>query len=234
MHVLKPMLKVLLILSMGTTVLFAQNTTSEESTPSTPKEKSKKYTYNPHTIGISTRIGGAGLYNVAENNHVGLNTTTIDFYPGKRIGKTKYVSLIQFRFSIPFCSIPSSFPFFNEFRWGILLGGSQYLFDYRIENGLGWSMIVNGGLLFDLPTIDRLKNSPNHSALNLGTELDFKVIYNIEKYTAITFGFNVGYTISYTYRPDITLDQEGFPLPIPQGVYLEHAFVWGFNIGVLF
>ena len=45
---------------------------------------------------------------------------------------------------------------------------------------------------------------------------------------------NLGYHVSYTYRPDAVLDDEGFALAMPQGLYVEQAFVWGFSVGVLF
>ncbi len=206
------------------------NTINQES----QKKEKKPYVYQPHSIGISTRLGAAHRFNVYQNSSVFLSTTTLDFYAGKRIGKTKYNSLIQFRLSTPVSSDYSTiFPMFNEFRWGLLLGGSQYAFDYRTEQGTGWSTLINGGMSFDLPTIPRFDDLMS-SVLIVGVELDFKSIYNFSKYNAITFGLNLGYHVSYTFRPDVSLDNEGFALPIPQGLYIEHAFVWGFSVGVLF
>ena len=209
------------------------STTTQEPQKKQKKEK-KPYVYHPHTIGISTRLGAVHRFNVYENSSVFLSTTVVDFYAGKRVGKTKYNSLIQFRISTPVVSeYTTIFPMFNEFRWGLLLGGSQYAFDYRTEQGTGWSMLANGGMSFDLPTIPRFDDLMN-SVVIIGVELDFKAVYNFSKFNAITFGLNLGYHVSYTYRPDAIYDDEGFPLPVPQGLYIEHAFVWGFSVGVLF
>ena len=220
----------LLAIFFTASFMHAQDTTIQE-----PQKKEKKpYVYQPHSIGISTRLGAAHRFNVYENSSLFLSTTTLDFYAGKRIGKTKYNSLIQFRFSTPVISeYTTIFPMFNEFRWGLLLGGSQYAFDFRTTQGTGWSMLVNGGMSFDLPTIPRFDDLMS-SVVIIGVELDFKAIYNFSKYNAITFGLNLGYHVSYTYRPDAVLDDEGFALAMPQGLYVEQAFVWGFSVGVLF
>ena len=208
---------------------------SVDALKTTTQEPQKKpYVYQPHSIGISTRLGAAHRFNVYQNSSLFLSTTTLDFYAGKRVGKTKYNSLIQFRISTPVVSeYTAIFPMFNEFRWGLLLGGSQYAFDYRTEQGVGWSTLINGGMSFDLPTIPRFGDLMS-SLVIVGIELDIKSIYNFSKYNAITFGLNLGYHVSYTYRPDVIYDDEGFPLPVPQGLYIEHAFVWGFSVGVLF
>ena len=220
----------LLAIFFTASFMHAQDTTIQE-----PQKKEKKpYVYQPHSIGISTRLGAAHRFNVYENSSLFLSTTTLDFYAGKRIGKTKYNSLIQFRFSTPVISeYTTIFPMFNEFRWGLLLGGSQYAFDFRTTQGTGWSMLVNGGMSFDLPTISRFDDLMS-SVVIIGVELDFKAIYNFSKYNAVTFGLNLGYHVSYTYRPDAVLDDEGFALAMPQGLYVEQAFVWGFSVGVLF
>ena len=220
----------LLAIFFTASFMHAQDTTIQE-----PQKKEKKpYVYQLHSIGISTRLGAAHRFNVYENSSLFLSTTTLDFYAGKRIGKTKYNSLIQFRFSTPVISeYTTIFPMFNEFRWGLLLGGSQYAFDFRTTQGTGWSMLVNGGMSFDLPTIPRFDDLMS-SVVIIGVELDFKAIYNFSKYNAITFGLNLGYHVSYTYRPDAVLDDEGFALAMPQGLYVEQAFVWGFSVGVLF
>ncbi|MGL4561814.1 MAG: hypothetical protein ACRCV0_05965 [Brevinema sp.] len=199
------------------------------------KKVKKKYQYLPHTIGLSTRFNGVGRFNLRGNSSHFLSLTTIDFYVGKRIGKTKYNSLIQFRLSDGTKdSLQPDIPFLDEFRWGLLLGGSQYLFDKRTDNGKGWSMLLNGGLSFDLPTISRIKKSPEYSILNIGIELDFKSIYNFTDKVAITFGLNMGYIFSYTQRYKPVYDGEGFPLPIPTGLYFEHGLIGGLTVGVLF
>ena len=223
----------LLAILFTTSFMYAQesvNTTNQES----QKKEKKPYVYQPHSIGISTRLGAAHRFNVYQNSSLFLNTTVVDFYAGKRIGKTKYNSLIQFRFSTPVVSDYSTiFPLFNEFRWGLLLGGSQYAFDFRTEQGTGWSMMVNGGMSFDLPTIPRFKDLMS-SLVIVGVEIDIKSIYNFSKYNAIIFGLNLGYHVSYTYRSEAISDDEGFALPMPLGLYIEHAFVWGFSVGILF
>ncbi|MGL5956151.1 MAG: hypothetical protein ACRC0X_06045 [Brevinema sp.] len=212
--------KIIILLTIfASGVVFAQEKTT--------------YIYQAHSIGISTRFGGGLMANVRENSYISLSTTTLDFYAGKRIGASKYNSLIQFRFSTPYTIYDTPYPFLQEFRWGLLLGGSQYAFDKRSSEGIGWSMLVNGGLLFDLPTIERMKN-PEQSVVVLGVELDFKTIYNFHKYTAITFGTSFAYHTSYTLRNDNLTDLEGFPIPMTQGIHLEHAFVWGLSLGVLF
>ncbi|MGL4394694.1 MAG: hypothetical protein ACRCS8_05670 [Brevinema sp.] len=217
-----------------------QNTQGQNAVNTTtsakPKKEKKPYQYYPHTIGISTRLGGYGRFNIGANTANFLSTTTLDFYAGKRVGKTGYNSLIQFRLAGGNKdSLQAAFPFLDEFRWGLLLGGSQYIFDKRNSEFIGWSMLVNGGLSVDFPHIPRLKANPLASAVAAGIELDFKAIYNFEKFTAITFGMNLAYVISYTDHSTPVFDAENFPNPnFPKGLYIENAFVFGFSIGVLF
>ncbi|MGL4677697.1 MAG: hypothetical protein ACRCWI_08575 [Brevinema sp.] len=215
--------KIVIFIALFTVnIIFAQ----EQKAPTT-------YQYTPHSIGVSTRFGGGFLGNVRESSYVSLSTTTLDFYAGKRVGLSKYNTLIQFRFSTPYIKYNIPYPVLQEFRWGLLLGGSQYVFDKRSPEGKGWSMLINGGVLFDLPTIERMK-TPEQSVLILGIELDFKAIYNLHKYVAITFGPSFSYQTSYTLRNDKLTDAEGFPIPTTQGIHWENAFVWGLSVGLIF
>lgn len=238
-------MKFLFILLFVSTTLFAQNesisnlnpinVSDSKDTPISTKKEKKKYEYKPHTIGITSRFNGALRVNVSCARLLYLSTTTLDFYVGENIGKTKYSSLIQFRLSAGTKTAYSSqYPFIEEFRWGLLLGGSQYIFDRRTENGIGWSMIVNGGMILDAPEITRAEKNVFSSILNTGIELNFQPIYNFSKYVAITFGFNIGYLVGYTYRTEPLYDHEGFPKPISTGLYIEHGLFWGLNIGILF
>ena len=54
------------------------NTINQES----QKKEKKPYVYQPHSIGISTRLGAAHRFNVYQNSSVFLSTTTLDFYAG--------------------------------------------------------------------------------------------------------------------------------------------------------
>lgn len=239
-YIIKYSVKILLILF----ILFPLSLYPEES-----KQQPSK-SYPPHSIGISFRFGGGNVLNIADHYYTPLQTTLINFYLGKRYGKTQYIPfLLSIRLSAPMSTkdyratlpvMTGSFPqssFINEFRWGFLFGASQYLFDKRDkDSGLGWSMMLDGGMSFDLPKSSRLNTSETNllnSYVNLGVELDFRAQYNFYKYSAITFGFNIGYMMGYL-MPSPGIDPEGFPSLVPEGLILNHAFIFGFSVGVIF
>ncbi len=203
----------------------------------TSETSKSKYSFTPHSYGVSTRYGGAGIYTypTSDFQHTFLYTTTFDFYINT--GKTKNLvvrPLIQVRLSTPFAQTNTSYPFLDEFRWGMLFGGYGYVFDYRSSEGLGWSMLGNGGILLDFPTIERITDSPDQSVMVLGGEIDFKAIYNFAKNTGVTFGINIGYSVSYTSHTKLSIGDDGFVIATPIGLYLENAIVYGMNIGIIF
>ncbi|MGL4367463.1 MAG: hypothetical protein ACRCTQ_04190 [Brevinemataceae bacterium] len=228
-----------ILLPVIITILFAGDLFSQETSIITSIKK-KKFEYQPHSIGVSTRLGLGKIFSLDNSSCImGINTRVFDFYIGnpknlnKRMGKTKYATLLQLRFTTPFMDDPNKGTFMNEMRWGVLFGGSQYVFDLRTQNGLGWSMLVNGGLSIDFPGINRMKDLANN-LINMGVELDFKTVYNFQKFAAVTFGMNFGYNLGYEYLSSVPTDSSGYPLPHKIGINILQAFVWGINIGFLF
>ena len=222
---------ILLILMFSTGALYSQEQTEQTS---------KKRGYKPHSIAISQRVGGIGeiknrvsastggsslvIADGSEYAHYGNTTTVVEFFTQKRKGRSQYTPMVSFRFSFPFSSYDG---LYGGFRWGLLFGGSQYLFDLRNKDtGLGWSMLANGGLIIDFPTISDM-TAMRYPAI-LGGEVDFKVIYNINKYTGITFGLNVGYQASLDLSKANTTSGS-----IPE-LIINNGFSWGLNFGVMF
>ena len=220
----------LLILMFSTGSLYSQDAT---------KQTSKKRGYKPHSIAISQRIGGIGeiknrisagangadtsvvIADGSEYKHFNNATTVIEFFTQTRKGRSQYTPMISFRFSFPFSSYDG---LYGGFRWGVLLGGSQYLFDLRSKTtGLGWSMLANGGFILDIGEVTSL-----HYPVILGGEVDFKVIYNIHKYVGITFGLNMGYQVSFDGTKANTTSGA-----IPEAI-INNGFSWNLNFGVMF
>lgn len=215
-----------------TFVFLPQILFSQEISSHTDKNT---YQYTPHSIGISTRFGVANRNNINQHSNIFLSTTTIDFYLGKRLGKTQYIPfLLQLRFSSPpLKDYTTYFPVYEEFRWGVLLGASQYAFDFRSKTtGIGWAMLINGGLAIDFPALSRIDFLS--SFMILGIELDAKTIYNFNKHIGITFGTSFGYHISYSYRNNAVVDSEGFAIPLPRGLYIDNIIIYSLNIGLIF
>lgn len=221
----------IMVLSVG--IIYAQETPRQE------KPVKAKKGYRTHSIAISQRLGGfaetkntmsgamggdsveVGGY--SEYSHYGNYTTVFEFFTQKRKGHSQYTPMIGFRLSTSFSPNDG---LYGGFRWGVILGGSQYLFDMRSkETGLGWSMLANGGFILDFPTIEEM-TSFKYPAL-IGGEVDFKVIYNVHKHVGITFGLNMGYQFS--------LDASELKKPDGSfGVIHNNGFMWNFNFGVIF
>ena len=208
------------------------------------KKTSKKQGYKPHTIAISQRIGGIGeiknrvsastggsgvtIADGSEFAHYANTTTVIEFFTQTRKGRGNYTPMISFRFSFPFSSYDG---LYGGFRWGFLFGGSQYLFDLRSnKTGMGWSMLLNGGFILDLPAISEMMALRNPAIL--GGEIDFKVIYNIGKYVGITFGLNMGYQFSFDLSKT-PLNTSSAVSSIPEAI-INNGFTWNLNFGVMF
>ena len=72
----------------------------------------------------------------------------------KRKGHSQYTLMIGFRLSTSFSPNDG---LYGGFRWGVIFGGSQYLFDMRSkETGLGWSMLANGGTTAELSSFQEI------------------------------------------------------------------------------
>ncbi len=198
-----------------------------------PAQPAKKpFVYHPHTFGFNARFGFADRFNVHEHSAAFLNMYVFDFYIGKRLGKTSYIPLyLQLRFS--YGGGEPEYPVYEEFRYGILIGAAQYVFDYRNHHGIGWSMLASGGLAIDLPTVQRIKSNPAVSAAALAVELDFKTAYNLTKDYALTFGISGAYAFSYSFRDSVVYDDEGFAAPVPKGLYLENTLLFALSVGIL-
>ena len=221
------LLLLILMFSMGN--LYSQDSTQQTS---------KKRGYKPHSIAISQRIGGILEIKNRVSATVGGDqkpiiadgsefayydgaTTVIEFFTQTRKGRSQYTPMLSFRFSFPFSSYNG---LYGGFRWGVLFGGSQYLFDLRSkETGTGWSMLANGGFIIDIGEVTSL-----HYPAILGGEIDFKVIYNTHKFTGFTFGLNVGYHISFD-GTKISTTGGGIP-----EIIINNGISWNFNFGVMF
>jgi len=196
------------------------------------------FAYRPGSIGISTRFGGAVSLgdkgSMPKGEILGLSTTVLEFYARKRT-KWGYTPYIQVRLSTPFKQeymYPANF--LNEFRWGFLFGGStRVLNKINPTTGIGWSLLLDGGMILDMPSISRFKvmvHTGINTPVNLGVELNLKAVYNMHKYAAITFGFNIGYELGYSIgaivMPSIYHN--------PPKMMFDHAMIFGFNVGLLF
>lgn len=245
------MKRILCILVLLSGVIHAQEETSE-----------KKSWYRPHSIAISQRLGGVDNYQtgvdivniglgaigdgldfgtlsaLTAQNHYGAFSTQIEFYTQRRKGRSQYTPMIGLRITYA-GDTPNAL---GGFHYGVLLGGSQYIFDFRSkETGLGWSMMANGGVTLDIGSFsdttdveyDGMKLSlPNNYPIIFGAEVDFKVIYNFHKEIGATAGFNMGYQHSYGVKAfDVTTVGPGIPALM---LVLDHSFVWALNIGIIF
>ena len=211
------------------------------------KEVSKKQTkpidttlrYDPHSLGITFRMGGV----VAGSGSYGVQNTVFEFYTQGRKGKTKYTPMVGIRLSSPLSKIDLSSPSginlytYGGFRWGFLFGGSQYVFDMRSEEtGTGWSMLVNGGVTADLPSIKEIIEITNYP-LTLGAEIEFKAIYNVHKYVGISFGLHMGYAFGFSILEFAENTIAGIPTgdgDIFSQMSMDHNFTIGVNFGVIF
>lgn len=211
----------------------------------TPKGR-YRYRYNPHTFEISTLIGGDALFSTQfghRNFFTGM--TVLNIYTENRYKRNRgYTPLVQFRVGY------GSSPFYKShgnISLGLLFGGSQYVFDFRGEDsGIGWSMLVNGGMSFDFSP-NLIKKYFSFPAA-LGGELEFKAIYNFHKYVGITFGFLMGYSLTADVSALFgggsgysgATDGAGFPVYTPgakvitPGLIIDQNFRWAFTVGVIF
>ena len=218
-----------LLLFVCAQTAFAQETTTTTDT---------SLRYDPHSLGISFRMGGV----IGNNSSYGVQSTVFEFYTRERKGKTKYTPLVGLRFSYPLTGMNAYS--YGKFRWGFLFGGSQYVFDKRsAETGTGWSMLVNGGFTTDTPSIKEFIEIA-HYPINIGGELEFKAIYNVHKYVGISFGLHMAYALGFTGEQTLkdmisgaggstggtTPPATSEPIPVT----LDHSFTIGFNFGVIF
>ena len=187
--------------------------------------------YNPHSLGMSFRFGGLANNRMGGiSEHVGVYTTVFEFYTRARKGKSQYTPLVGLRISSPLGGVN---PYtYGGLRWGFLFGGSQYVFDMRSkETGLGWSMLVNGGLTAELSSFKELIQISRNPII-IGGELEFKAIYNVHKYTGITFGLHMGYVASLD-ASEVLVDMLN-QIPSEGEFHVDHGFTWAFSIGMIF
>ena len=206
----------------------AHTTFAQEKTKNlTIKTTDNNIRYDPHTLGISFRMGTV----IDALGSYGVHNTIFEFYTQGRIGKTKYTPMIALRFSSPIGGVnPHNY---GGFRWGVLFGGSQYVFDKRSEQtGLGWSMLVNGGVSADMPSVKEFIDVAKYP-ITLGTELEFKAIYNVHKYVGISFGLQMGYAFGFTAEKIFNDALAGGAVDVSTIEY-KHSFVIGFNFGIIF
>ena len=213
--------------------------------------KSQKSGYRPHSIGISQRFGGGRVWakGLGANYNQAISLTSLDFYTEKRKGKSQYTPLVQFRFAAPMGSlslissgnklddlyahlyIPEFGPFISAMSVGFLFGGSQYIFDKRnAETGTGWSMLINGGFTMSVYGFSGIDYASLRTPISLGGEISFKPVYNFSKNVGITFGFDMGYEVSFSQIASNSNSNE-YP---SQSDMFQHAFTYGFSVGVLF
>ena len=233
---MKKFLALLLFVCVQTT--FAQEETEQSTTVKklTRRVKIEDTTlrYDPHSLGISFRMGGV----MDSYGSYGTYSTTLEFYTQGRKGKTQYTPMVGIRFSSPF---GETNPYtYGGFRWGVLFGGSQYVFDMRSkQTGKGWSMLVNGGFTADMPGIKEFIEIASYP-FTIGGELEFKAIYNVHKYVGISFGLHMGYAIGFNAGPladDIlagnTTDFSDIKALLKR-VEVDHNFIIGVNFGIIF
>ena len=148
-----------------------------------------RYRYLPHTIEIATYFGGDISYNILADrvNSFFNGALVLNFYTENRSKRENgYTPLVQLRMSY------GTAPILKPLTLGVLFGGSQYVFDLRgPQNGIGWSMLANGGMSFDFSSIFTLAAFLN--SFTIGGEVEFKAIYNFHKYVGVTFGILLGY-----------------------------------------
>ena len=231
--------------------MFHMGTFGQEATTPEAKESG----YRSHSIGITQRFGGGQVWakGLGVNYHQALSLTTFDFYTEKRKGKGKYSPLVQLRITAPlgklsFTSRENSIfsenmdrlvvdtygPFISGFSAGFLFGGSHYLFDKRSkETGKGWSMLLNGGFIINIYTLEWMDYMMQKSPISFGGEISFKPVYNFSKNVAITFGFDIGYEAAFSQ--DLYIDFEDYFSGRPSmGDMFQHALTYGFSVGLLF
>ncbi|MGL5721254.1 MAG: hypothetical protein ACRCY4_02480 [Brevinema sp.] len=184
-----------------------------------------RYRFLPHTLEIATYIGGdINFALLVPEQAAFLNGFFIfNIYTENRKKRARgYTPLVQFRVGYgasPSLKVPTI---------GLLFGGSQYIFDFRVPvNGLGWSMLVNGGMSFDFSS-DLVQQIPSQP-FTLGGEVELKAIYNFHKYVGITFGVLLGYHFS----PDLSPFLGGTPTDPTQPIY-DQNFRGNFSVGLIF
>ncbi|MGL4676330.1 MAG: hypothetical protein ACRCWI_01520 [Brevinema sp.] len=197
------------------------------------------FAYEPGTIGVATRFMGdynIGAVESSSHKNFAYSLTMIEFYPQKRFGLLGYTSYFQLRFAVPFTQNQRVGHFMNEFRWGLLLGGSSRVLNtINKDKGTGWSLLLNGGMTIDLPSVTRLKDMTTtdiNSPINLGAELELKAVFNFHKYVAVTFGFSLGYVMTFSYFGDTVIDN--IIIPNPYDLRFDQALVYGLSVGFLF
>ncbi|MGL5253812.1 MAG: hypothetical protein ACRC9L_02140 [Brevinema sp.] len=148
-----------------------------------------RYRYYAHTLEIAISMGlDINFKLFSSDNAVFVNRfVALNIYTENRKKNARgYSPLLQFRFGY------GTSPSLEEPILGFLLGGSQYLFDYRSSlAGIGWSMLANGGMSFDFPL--NIPQNRSFYPFTLGGELEFKAIYNFHRYVGVSFGLQMGY-----------------------------------------
>ena len=225
---MKRILALLLFLCVQTT--FAQ----EKIENLTIKTTDTTLRYDPHSLGISFRMGGV----VGSSESYGVYSTVFEFYTQGRKGRTKYTPMVGIRLSSPLSGANDYT--FGGFRWGFLFGGSQYVFDLRSEEtGKGWSMLVNGGVTADIPGIKEFIEITSYP-ITFGAEMEFKAIYNVHKYVGISFGLHMGYAFGFDARQIANDALNGNDMDFSDicgllnQIDVDHNFTVGFNFGVIF
>ncbi|MGL5955172.1 MAG: hypothetical protein ACRC0X_00990 [Brevinema sp.] len=190
------------------------------------------FAYDSGTIGVATRF--MGNHNISKDKNFAYSLTMLEFYPQKRFGLLGYTSYFQLRFAVPFLQDQRLGYFMNEFRWGLLLGGSSRVL-HIMDQERGWSLLLNGGMTVDLPSASRLKEMTDNNIntpVNLGAELELKAVFNFHQYAAITFGFSLGYVMTFSYFGSTVINN--ITIPNPYNLKFDHAFIYGLSVGFLF
>ncbi|MDK2818845.1 MAG: hypothetical protein KFW21_05295 [Spirochaetota bacterium] len=197
--------------------------------------------YTAGSIGTSTRF--MGVHNIkapkdSDHKDFGYSMSLLEFFPQERKGLLGYSSYIQIRFATPFAKCQRIDTFMNEFRWGFLFGGSSRLINtIKEDTGKGWGLFLNGGMTVDLASIERyvdMNIEDINTPVNLGAELSLRAVYNFTKYSAITFGIDIGYIMSFSYFNKLESITSGFEFPDINDVRFDHALVYGLTVGFLF
>ena len=221
---------------LKTTTTTTTTTIVKKSTKKVkPKEEDTTLRYDPHSLGISFRIGGA----MGKSESYGVYGSVFEFYTQERKGMSQYTPMVGIRISAPI-SKTNDYTY-GGLRWGVLFGGSQYVFDMRSkETSKGWSMLVNGGFTADIPSVKEFIEVTNYP-LTLGGELEFKAIYNVHEYVGISFGLHMAYAFGFSAKQlakdalgDISSIDTSDIKGLLKQIEVEHNFVIGFNFGIIF
>lgn len=156
-------------------------------------QDAKKSAYPQGLIGIHTRFGAASVFSPAleQNYTIPINTILFELIPTKR-DKRGSALLLSFRLTQPFTSTPASLnrdmsrdypfellnyrPMHHTLTWGFLIGGSTHIYAQDRATGLGWNVLLNGGIFTDISGVIN-PSPPEFAIFNLGAEMDLKVAH---------------------------------------------------------